>query len=874
MAHGEPLDGAESPFLLEALESYRPAPTRDELVARVAHAARGLSPGARRHLERALVTQIAVDGVRDRAALARALQVLRRQLNELGAGERALDELEAEAPFLALESPFADEAADALEGPFASDEADEQAGDAGERDWETAGFEFEDQARAPGRRDASVAIPEWSAAERARLEPPLLSAARQAKAAVANARLHPARSGLAPDDLRLALRAYVDFDALTRVLGAAARGGGGAWDAVLIEAIHVFQRKCFLAPAQADGVAGKSTLDSLGLIHHRLKAAPNPYNPHVHGVVTSRARQIADATGGAFSAARWFDDFVNPSFLGHRFKVAVHPMLVRQLRVAERHLLAQPKYAGLTPVALGRALGFVADSEEHAGGRPDPSIKNSFHAYGLAIDVRHMLNPWIAGNPTHVNGNPRFIAVMERATRLIGGQARRIDPAFLDTLGRKSTREAWSELRELSDTLRKYLALAADSVGLRRRIEGAATGLVKAGEDAAAATTRWRAQIAQDVRALDHAGNFPYKDGRDGFLELPLDLVVALRDAGGLAWGAIDLGPGQSGDVMHFDMRRTPLGQVTHPSKSRAGARPKPKPKPKAKPQPRAQASAPAEPVTVSTQPGDPPGRTLYARVPIDSRSHPARVGIFVPERFRSGAEVDLLVYLHGLLGPCSSPGPEVDRYWDMRLRTRHHGRGEGPMALREELNASRKNVVLVAPSLGPSSEASLLGSRGGFERLGEAVLQALREQGGLGSAPTRVRHVVLAGHSKGGAHMRRIVTAADALAERVRECWGFDCFYSDVDPEAWLAWARHSPDERRLFHYYLAGRYKPKGWKPGDELAMLTPWANTERLRALVKRAGLRNVVLEAAQGKNHCEVPIAFLRRRLEGSDFLAGV
>ena len=40
--------------------------------------------------------------------------------------------------------------------------------------------------------------------------------------------------------------------------------------------------------------------------------------------------------------------------------------------------------------------------------------------------------------------------------------------------------------------------------------------------------------------------------------DLHLELVRALRDAGGLAWGASDIEGEQVGDFMHFDTRTVP----------------------------------------------------------------------------------------------------------------------------------------------------------------------------------------------------------------------------------------------------------------------------------------------------------------------------
>jgi len=44
------------------------------------------------------------------------------------------------------------------------------------------------------------------------------------------------------------------------------------------------------------------------------------------------------------------------------------------------------------------------------------------------------------------------------------------------------------------------------------------------------------------------------------------DLVIALRDQAGLAWGAVDFGTRESGDVMHFDARRDGIGRTLNNS--------------------------------------------------------------------------------------------------------------------------------------------------------------------------------------------------------------------------------------------------------------------------------------------------------------------
>jgi len=56
--------------------------------------------------------------------------------------------------------------------------------------------------------------------------------------------------------------------------------------------------------------------------------------------------------------------------------------------------------------------------------------------------------------------------------------------------------------------------------------------------------------------------SFADRNPLNGFLNLHQDLVYALRQVGGLAWGAIDFGPRASGDIMHFDLRTIGVGKM------------------------------------------------------------------------------------------------------------------------------------------------------------------------------------------------------------------------------------------------------------------------------------------------------------------------
>src|SRR5262249_59292085 len=78
-----------------------------------------------------------------------------------------------------------------------------------------------------------------------------------------------------------------------------------------------------------------------------------------------------------------------------------------------------------------------------------------------------------------------------------------------------------------------------------------------------ATAAQWRQQIADDVASYRSAGsNFVMGTSTPRtsltLTDHHLELVRAMRDAGGLAWGASDIEGEQAGDFMHFDTRTVP----------------------------------------------------------------------------------------------------------------------------------------------------------------------------------------------------------------------------------------------------------------------------------------------------------------------------
>ena len=181
------------------------------------------------------------------------------------------------------------------------------------------------------------------------------------------------------------------------------------------------------------------------------------------------------------------------------------------------------------------------------------------------------------------------------------------------------------------------------------------------------------------------------------------------------------------------------------------------------------------------------------------------KVGVFLSDHVNLTADINFIVYFHGHIIPrCKTEeAPFVARgmeyYWQTPLFK----------CLRDELDASKANAVLVAPTLDKKlsesrGEASYgnLNANGKFDFLIDETLRRLRSNGTL-PATARAGKIILAGHSAGGLPMLRILEATNSLKPNIAECWGFECLYWDV--EGWQAWLADNPN-KRFRHVRKAG--------------------------------------------------------------------
>lgn len=244
-----------------------------------------------------------------------------------------------------------------------------------------------------------------------------------------------------------------------------------------------------------------------------------------------------------------------------------------------------------------------------------------------------------------------------------------------------------------------------------------------------------------------------------------------------------------------------------------------------------------------------PPALTRIVKVPLRAVSTPEwrqwSAVYFPPAVDRNSRTIDVILYLHGFR--TSAPGERAS-IWEY-LKHKY-------WPLREHLAASGKAAVLIAPTLGPKSEADGLLKSGGLDRYLDAALAATASYWSSGVAPA-IRNIVLAGHSGAGVPMRVLATSGNRYAALIKEVWGFDSTYSiagNADSNGWAAWARAHP-QSRLFIYYLRNP-SPKSTQP-----------QALRLRKLA----LPNVSVIASNAKGHYWVPIQHWGERLAGSPYL---
>src|SRR5262245_15655461 len=232
---------------------------------------------------------------------------------------------------------------------------------------------------------------------------------------------------------------------------------------------------------------------------------------------------------------------------------------------------------------------------------------------------------------------------------------------------------------------------------------------------------------------------------------------------------------------------------------------------------------------------------------------NPPMTGVYFPDKYTPGDQNDVIIYLHGFRDRCGSGNAAIDQYWK-----------KDPFKLRELVNASGKNVMLVAPTLGYGHDKNgdyynvpnmLSEDDGGdrFLRQLKAKLAARDPFKKEWKADTlKFNNVYLAAHSGGGWPMLKLASSIQKEG-KVRECWGFDSMYGTKlgVSDLWTAVAKTGP---KIFIYYLGSTQ-----------------GNSESFRTKVKKLQLLDqsaFVVDCTDrdlstplgAHDHCQVPATF--------------
>lgn len=257
---------------------------------------------------------------------------------------------------------------------------------------------------------------------------------------------------------------------------------------------------------------------------------------------------------------------------------------------------------------------------------------------------------------------------------------------------------------------------------------------------------------------------------------------------------------------------------------------------------------------------------TYYFPIPLENNRP---TGVFFPAGFSFPPAIDVILFFHGFKKAEFAVDRTINEYWNGRDAyggKRHDEFSHKGLPLREDINASGKRVVLIAPSLGEKPGSTDVKDMGIFadptggdkylaevcKWIGKYVPQYAspdKPKKPLPNGPV-IGNLVLAGHSGAGVIL---LTQAKGMKTPICEVWGFDStygeegfslknpdqkpFHRDIIAE-WLALARlHRADTKYFFYHH-------RPWDEKDKIDYMPH--NAKDLGAAAKKEGLTNITVE----------------------------
>jgi hypothetical protein len=162
---------------------------------------------------------------------------------------------------------------------------------------------------------------------------------------------------------------------------------------------------------------------------------------------------------------------------------------------------------------------------------------------------------------------------------------------------------------------------------------------------------------------------------------------------------------------------------------------------------------------------------TYYFPIEVMPPGHDNATGVFFPAGFQFPGKLNVILYFHGHK---AAEFKTINEYWSGRLHN---------LYLREFVNATCKQAVLIAPTMGAAPGSSLNAGMGIFANPGAAddyLAEVARWVGKyvpqyVSKGTPEIGNIVLAGHSgAGGILLQQVRT----MRSPVREVWGFDTMY------------------------------------------------------------------------------------------------